>query len=252
MALPEMHGDDREMLRLILGIPIDMLTIPDSVLQLYAKAQRAFHRSSGRGGMSRDLLMAICLQADAIKMPVEVPSKFGHLKEGTAMYFIVSKYQTEPCTFIRMLDERTQTYQIRLWNEVRPAHESQLRMDHPGDATPKPVPQTTVAAAVAPDDLVDDEDDEDESDVVPSDEAIAADDPVVNIAERLKELWPKNRGVDVCVPGEATWSGKILGHGSGRMVGRIQVRPDDGSAAYRWVPAEHLYAVDDAGAMVAG
>ena len=75
-----------------------------------------------------------------------------------------------------------------------------------------------------------DDEDDDESDVLPD----------ITV---IKAQWPKGTRADVCIPGSGEWMGDILAHGTGKMLGRVQVKPLDGSAAYRWVPVQHLYPV---------
>lgn len=71
------------------------------------------------------------------------------------------------------------------------------------------------------------------------------DEPTGDIVSIAAE-WPKTKHVEVCIPGSEEWKGRVKWHGTGKMLGKVQVTPDDGSAAYRWVPAEHLYGVEEA------
>lgn len=81
------------------------------------------------------------------------------------------------------------------------------------------------------------------SDPIETDDEDEDDAPIGDI-ESLTTDWPKKKHVEVCIPGSDDWKGVVRAHGTGKMLGKVQVKPDDGSAAYRWVPATHLYAVD--------
>lgn len=234
MPLPEMYADDKRELHALLGIPLTMLEIPDNVRQLYARVQRAQTLMGHRGGMSSENLMAICIACDVLpEVPEPRPAKYVDVPEGTQMWFRVDKFHSEPCTFLRVADALTYTYQVRLFNEIRQVDESRLTLDNPNKIV---VP----IVAAAPEDLVDEDDDEDVSNVTPAAEA------PVHVAARLTDLFPKGEQVEVCVPGTPEWFGTVQGHGGGRMTGRLQVIPDiPGDKAYQWVPATHVYRVRD-------
>ena len=210
MAELQMHENDRSTLERLLQIPMRMTKIPPKVEDLYFKAQRAQHNVSLGGNLSFDILMSICLIADAIELPKATPTKFGHLKEGHPLFFKANDWEWVPCTFIKVENALTHIYMVHLYGEDHQVAERDLRLEHPSDA-----PLAEAAATEA---------------------KVAEEKSSVDLVERLKIEWPIGKLVDVAAPGEEYWTGNIRAHGSGQFAGRVQVLPLGASKTkYKWV-----------------
>ena len=229
----EMHETDRDTLNRLLQIPMRMLTIPEKVCDLYFKAQRA-HSHINPGNLPYDVLMCICLIADAIDLPKPTPTKFGHLKEGHPLFFKANDWEWVPCTFIKVQNDLTHIYLVHLYGEDHPVAEKDLRLEHPSDVPVEP-PAAVTRSSGQPDSSVA---------VVTqaSEETKASDDKAASIAlvDRLKIAWPIGKAVDVAKPGEAFWSGTIKAHGGGQFAGRMQVLPLGETTRYKWVSVDDI------------
>lgn len=230
MSVPMIHGQNLESLQRMLGVPIRMKAVPPVVIERVLKAQKCMSRISLSEALPEYVLLTLCYEFEEV--PKSVPTKYGHLKDGDTIYFKVNDFEFQPCVFRGVADPQMHTYAIYIWGEERIAPENMLRETHPGDV---PVEQEPVAPVVAAGDT------EDEPETEEARDAELAAKKVLDLAERLKEQWPKDRVVDVAIPGEEFFKGTVIGHGAGRWAGTINVRPQaEKGNGYRRVPAQYI------------
>lgn len=234
--VPQIHENNRAAIERMLGIPIKMKSIPPEVVDRVLKAQKCMSRVSLSESLPEHTLLLLCYDFEMVPKPV--PTKFGHVKEGTTMYFRVNDFEFQPCVMLGVADAQTHTYHVHLFGENRIAPENMLREQHPGDA---PAIEEVTPAVVAAGDTKDEPDTESARDAELEAERVA------ETLERIKALWPKDKAVDCAIPGEPFFQGTVRGHGAGRWAGTIDVRPlAEKGNGYRRVPVEHVSATEPA------
>ncbi len=231
MSVPLLHENNRTAIERMLGIPMKLKAIPPEVVERVLKAQKCMSRVSLSESLPEHTLLLLCYDFEMV--PKAVPTKYGHLRDGETIYFKVNEYEWQPCQYLGVCDPQMHTYHIHIWGENRTAPENMLRESHPGDVAVEAElqkPDIGVQKAVA-------SDTETEED---RDEELAAQ-RLLDLSDRLKEAWPKTSAVDCAIPAEPFFQGTVIGHGTGKYAGQLQVRPlKETGKGYRWVSAEHI------------
>lgn len=227
MAVPMLHETNKEEIQRMLGVPMRMKEIPPVVVERVLKAQQCIARLNQSTQLPAHTLLLLCYDQEVTPQPTK--TKYGHLKEGTTVYFKVNEYEWQPCTFLAVADPQMHTYHIHIWGENRTAPENMLRESHPADVTEADI---QAPAAEAKSEATTEEG---------RDEDLEAQ-RIADACDKLKEAFPKDTQVDVAIPGEAFFQGTVCGHGTPKnQPGKLQVRPStETGKGFRWVAASNV------------
>lgn len=234
MTEREMHSNDLDLIRRILGIPQKLAHVPQEVVNLYEKLQYAKYACSQPGALSDVELRLICLMADAIELPKPVECAFREVVVGTTMWFRVNKYEVVECQYAGVHDANKRLYKIRLWGDIHDnIREGDLFLEDP---RAKAV-EAPKAAHV---------DKSGEHEVAPpqtDDEKAAKEQRIDAAMKKLAERWPVGTKVDYCPPGEPAMFGVVAGYARN---GDVKLQPENApEGTFAWVSAADLYDADD-------